>query len=733
MAIGGLGGGLLAGLSGIAQGLQEAQKQRESQQLMLMRQAQLKRYNQEDDASRGLYASIGPGALGDVSGGGALMNPMMAGPPPPPPGQSSTIDMTRGGDGVYSAAPAGSGMSSGLSDPRSLIPYITETAQKYGIDPQIALRVARSEGLGNPVGDAGASGGAFQLYTRGGMGNEFQRDTGRSPLDSANERETIDYALRRASQEGWGAWNGARKQGITGFMGINRGAGGGMAVASAGPPPMADNATDAGGGDPSYVPNEPGKVYAPWAGMGGGVSQAPAAQPSGAGTVSETGIALPGDGAARPQQPQAAPAAMQRLVASAPPPVQKEVEQRTIATASAIPQQVWGKMSLAAMKEQIDKANPGADPVVKFMMLEKAQKLLAPTELRQWEMFKIQHNDAIHTADQKFARETALLAEDRSTRRELRTEDHQEARDTRTATRQQEHDDRMFGRTGGQTYQDESKTTFTMNPNVPGSARTLDGAAYTPKGNITKVGTPGRYGPVDQASVDETARKIVNYEQAPMSAFMLGTPFGQAVEKKIGELSPNYDATKFTGKQSGARAVGTRSATLGMAANVVEEQIPLLLETAHKMDAYKTQFPTLNKLILAAEQGTGDENVVRFAEQVNTLKYVYARALNPNGVARVADLANFDAIMERAWTTGQIEAAADQIMISLKAERRGLEKPIPGQPSAAKDRGESEQPAQQGAGAIPPGAIDYLKEHPELADVFDQKYGAGSAAKALGR
>jgi len=152
--------------------------------------------------------------------------------------QQQTIDIVGkefgGGTPTPQAiSPPGGGIGVSPGDPRGMIPFISDTAKKYGIDPQTAVRVAASEGLGQFSGDGGKSGGAFQLYTGGGMGNEFTKDTGLNPLDPANERATIDYALKRASQEGWGAWNGAKKLGIGQWEGISRGQ---VAQTQAGPP-----------------------------------------------------------------------------------------------------------------------------------------------------------------------------------------------------------------------------------------------------------------------------------------------------------------------------------------------------------------------------------------------------------------------------------------------------------------------------------------------------------------
>jgi hypothetical protein len=120
-------------------------------------------------------------------------------------------------------------------DPRGKATHIRETAKKYGIDPEVALRVAKSEGLYSfksgvkrKDGTEEPSFGAFQLYTGGGLGNKFQKETGLDPSDPKNEDATIDYALKHASKHGWGSWYGAKNTGIGNYDGIS---GGGAAAA----------------------------------------------------------------------------------------------------------------------------------------------------------------------------------------------------------------------------------------------------------------------------------------------------------------------------------------------------------------------------------------------------------------------------------------------------------------------------------------------------------------------
>lgn len=115
--------------------------------------------------------------------------------------------------------------------------FIRDAAARRGIDPEIALRVAMSEGGVVPPGnvgrfDTGVSFWQFQLHyggkfyehlgTTAGMGNGFTALTGWQPGDPRAWRDATRYALNRAKASGWGAWYGAAHVGIGQWDGIDR-------------------------------------------------------------------------------------------------------------------------------------------------------------------------------------------------------------------------------------------------------------------------------------------------------------------------------------------------------------------------------------------------------------------------------------------------------------------------------------------------------------------------------
>ncbi len=132
--------------------------------------------------------------------------------------------------------------------------YIARGAVARGMDPEVALNVAKSEGglsswnlqsnfVKNGVQEP--SFGPFQLYMNGGLGNSFMRKTGLDPRLAANGPAGVDFALDYAKQNGWSAWYGAGKAGIGRWDGINAG---GTKTAADAVEKLGRSATDATGG-----------------------------------------------------------------------------------------------------------------------------------------------------------------------------------------------------------------------------------------------------------------------------------------------------------------------------------------------------------------------------------------------------------------------------------------------------------------------------------------------------
>ncbi|WP_427026600.1 hypothetical protein ACP4J4_20235 (plasmid) [Aureimonas ureilytica] len=161
---------------------------------------------------------------------------------------------------------------------------IRESASRYGVDPNIAVRVARSEGLASGVyqsnlskgGSREPSYGPFQLLVGGpgtnyptGMGNDFIRQTGLDPRDPSTVPDQIDFAMRHAANNGWGAWYGAKKVGVGNRDGIPGGTRGGDGenVASS------TNDSDFGGASMAALGNRPGGL--------GGLGGMPEPEPQG--------------------------------------------------------------------------------------------------------------------------------------------------------------------------------------------------------------------------------------------------------------------------------------------------------------------------------------------------------------------------------------------------------------------------------------------------------------------
>lgn len=171
--------------------------------------------------------------------------------------------------------------------------YIRQAAAARGIDPDIAVRIARAEGgLTDPVrqsevvknGVREQSYGPFQLYLGGGLGNQALK-AGIDPRDPNQWQRGVDFALDEAARnKSWSHWYGRGPAGV----GVNEGFSGGarpgeQSVAefrNRPQQPPAAPGTVPPMGTPTYVGNAP--VATPVAETGRDAlaqTAAPAAQP----------------------------------------------------------------------------------------------------------------------------------------------------------------------------------------------------------------------------------------------------------------------------------------------------------------------------------------------------------------------------------------------------------------------------------------------------------------------
>jgi len=120
---------------------------------------------------------------------------------------------------------------------KDLTEIIRREATLRGMDVNTAISVFGAEGLNTDSyqseikrdgkgseGGYEASWGVTQLYTGGGLGNEYEKQTGRE-LISDNTRDgaetQIRFSLDKAIEKGWSPWKGAKKVGVKSRDGLS--------------------------------------------------------------------------------------------------------------------------------------------------------------------------------------------------------------------------------------------------------------------------------------------------------------------------------------------------------------------------------------------------------------------------------------------------------------------------------------------------------------------------------
>lgn len=349
----------------------------------------------------------------------------------------------------------------------------------------------------------------------------------------------------------------------------------------------------------------------------------PPQAPPGGGAPGMPGMAGP------PSGPSAMPPGRPPMMAAAPapPPPRPQQQQPSPGAGSQAPSQAAAApsfdptMRLRAMAQAIKRANPGLDNQTLSIALDKqieTMRGLAPDDriIMQMEL-----------AQQKFqsTRDVAELRADLERMKEA-------GRDTRAGNAEAGKNDRF------RTAQASAQAGGIGDDD----ARVLAEAWVAGDRTVTQGLGWGKTGAANRAMVLKAATRIITDR---------GGSGGELAAAKA----------EFMGTQAGSRAVGTQAARIGIASRELQKFIPPLLDASKAVD--RTQFPTINALQIAAERGTGGEAVVRLVSQVNAVKNAYAQIAARGGQSTDDARHRADEVMNAAWSSGQIEAGAKQLMI----------------------------------------------------------------------
>lgn len=161
---------------------------------------------------------------------------------------------------------------------------------------------------------------------------------------------------------------------------------------------------------------------------------------------------------------------------------------------------------------------------------------------------------------------------------------------------------------------------------------------------------------------------------------------------------------------AGLRVLEQRAANMTLIEEETKTLIPRVREASKKVS--RTEYPDLNKIILAAKEKTGNTDVVKFGIAAESLIPVYARLLKPTGQIGVTDTQNARHILNKVWSDGQIDAALDQMELERESAKQALEDARASFGLAKTGSKKASEPEKKSLTPIDQQALDWANANP---------------------
>ncbi len=388
------------------------------------------------------------------------------------------------------------------------------------------------------------------------------------------------------------------------------------------------------------------------------------------------------------------------------------IQQAAQKTSQITPPDVFGRMSLKALIQQIDKANPDADRAIKFGALAMAQKMLAPDEQMQMKLFMQQNQADLRVALAEFSAANA----------------NQRAADTQAAAAARSDSSKwdFITKPDGSIVR-ANRATGEVEPaaGLPAGSGKLGSSAQQAPPEL-KVpdqweGMPNKAPPGVRQDVWQGSLEYVRTGKMPAMGFQPGMrnlifQASPAAAQALG-MEPSKIAdlqAQYAGERHGEIVGGGRAANIELGIQEAKKAAPQVVETSKAVP--RTEFPPLNQFTNWLQEKTGDPNIVAFREALNTYLNVYASTVSRTGRLTDAQQRHAYELLSTAFSQGQIDHGIQQLDYEMSLMQESVEPAMQniqrlGQPPAIKPQQTPATPpqAQQPSAPAAGGASKVIK------------------------
>lgn len=365
-----------------------------------------------------------------------------------------------------------------------------------------------------------------------------------------------------------------------------------------------------------------------------------------------------------------------RSIFAALSPEERETASDTAVTVAAqTPPQMAGRMSLQQVAQMVERtAGPNTDPQTKMAATASLYKLMNDdaraqfSQTMEWYRFGETHRHNVVTEGRERGADWEVV----------QTPDGGLARLNRATGQASPVSGLPSGTTKiGSPRKDDAggnwqiltdpanNQQFMMRPGNPGSAQTLAGEPYKP-GGAAKLGpSQGAAG-----DIETVAKGIANYQIAPLTGWTLRGPWGQAVTKRVLEINPDFQATQFAARQSGARAFATgRQSDTVRSMNVAIDHLAIADDLGRALENNDTR--RINQLSNFIQTEMGYEGPVDF----NTAKLIVADEVAKaviGGVGSMTDRQSLQAQLDASNSPQQLAGVSRTLKRLMAGQLGGL-------------------------------------------------------------